>query len=148
CRSGALSRGELLELPRDDGTQRERNTKSRRLAEAVLRRADEAVSRGQATCDAHAADRQGLFGSADRSAGRLLRSPAHSMSDTVRDRTMNRRELLKVGAAGALVSSLSGCASMGSRRTLGKVVVIGAGYGGATAAKYLRLWSAGAIEVT
>ena len=28
------------------------------------------------------------------------------------------------------------------------MVVVGAGYGGATAAKYLRLWSEGAIEVT
>jgi len=66
----------------------------------------------------------------------------------IRDRAMNRRDLLKLGAAGALVSSLSGCASMGGRKTLGKVVVIGAGYGGATAAKYLRLWSDGAIDVT
>jgi NADPH-dependent 2,4-dienoyl-CoA reductase/sulfur reductase-like enzyme len=70
------------------------------------------------------------------------------MKNAVRDRPMNRRELLKVGAAGALVSSLSACASTGSKKTLGKVVVIGAGYGGATAAKYLRLWSDGAIAVT
>jgi sulfide dehydrogenase [flavocytochrome c] flavoprotein subunit len=59
-----------------------------------------------------------------------------------------RRELLKLGAAGVFVSSLSACASMGERKTLGKVVVIGAGYGGATTAKYLRLWSDGLIDVT
>ena len=29
-----------------------------------------------------------------------------------------------------------------------KVVVVGGGYGGATAARYLRLWSGGAIDVT
>ena len=33
-------------------------------------------------------------------------------------------------------------------KNIGRVVVVGAGYGGATAAKYLRLWSEGAIEVT
>ena len=37
---------------------------------------------------------------------------------------------------------------MDSKKPIGKVVVIGAGYGGATAAKYLRLWSEGAIDVT
>jgi NADPH-dependent 2,4-dienoyl-CoA reductase/sulfur reductase-like enzyme len=61
---------------------------------------------------------------------------------------MDRRELLKLGAAGMFVSSLSACATMGDRKPLGKVVVIGAGYGGATAAKYMRLWSDGAIDVT
>ena len=30
----------------------------------------------------------------------------------------------------------------------GKVVVVGGGYGGATAAKYIRMWSDGAIDVT
>ncbi len=58
-----------------------------------------------------------------------------------------RRDLLKLGAAGALVSA-AGCATTSPPRTIGKVVVIGAGYGGATAAKYLRVWSGGAIEVT
>ena len=61
---------------------------------------------------------------------------------------ITRRQLIKLGAAGAVVSSLSACATMGEKKTLGKVVVIGAGYGGATAAKYLRLWSGGTIDVT
>lgn len=57
----------------------------------------------------------------------------------------NRRQILKLaGAAGAL--SLSGCAGMGAGPSKGRVVVIGAGYGGATAAKYLRLWDP-SIEV-
>ena len=57
----------------------------------------------------------------------------------------NRRQLLKLaGAAGAL--SLAGCAGMGSGARKARVVVVGGGYGGATAAKYLRLWDP-AIEV-
>ncbi|HVH36770.1 MAG TPA: FCSD flavin-binding domain-containing protein [Tahibacter sp.] len=58
----------------------------------------------------------------------------------------SRRDLLKLGAAGAAVSSLAACATMGGSK--GKVVVIGGGYGGATAAKYTRLWSDGGIDVT
>ena len=50
----------------------------------------------------------------------------------------NRRQLLKLAGAGAL--SLSGCAGMGAGSSKGRVVVVGAGYGGATAAKYLRMW--------
>jgi sulfite dehydrogenase len=58
---------------------------------------------------------------------------------------LKRRDLLKLaGAAGAL--SLAGCAGMGAGASKGRVVVIGGGYGGATAAKYLRLWDPG-IEV-
>lgn len=57
----------------------------------------------------------------------------------------NRRQVLKLAsAAGAL--SLAGCAGMGGGASKGRVVVIGAGYGGATAAKYLRLWDP-AVEV-
>jgi sulfite dehydrogenase len=59
----------------------------------------------------------------------------------------NRRAFLKwSGVAGAL--SLAGCASQpASSQKLGRVIVIGGGYGGATAAKYLRMWSEGAVEV-
>jgi len=49
---------------------------------------------------------------------------------------MKRREFLKV--AGAV--SLSGCATTGSAPSKARVVVIGGGFGGATAAKYIRLW--------
>jgi sulfide dehydrogenase [flavocytochrome c] flavoprotein chain len=49
---------------------------------------------------------------------------------------MNRRELLKL--AGAL--SLAGCATTPAAPAKARVVVVGGGYGGATAAKYLRLW--------
>jgi len=59
--------------------------------------------------------------------------------------TIDRREFLKVsaGAAGAVtLSGLAGCASTkvtGSGKA--KVVVVGAGFGGATFARYLKLWS-------
>ncbi len=55
-----------------------------------------------------------------------------------------RRELL--GAGAALAAMLTGCAT--PSKATPKVVVIGGGFGGATAAKYLRLWSEGAIAVT
>jgi NADPH-dependent 2,4-dienoyl-CoA reductase/sulfur reductase-like enzyme len=64
---------------------------------------------------------------------------------------MRRRDFLSaVGAAGfgaAAISAVPGCASMGSAAR-GKVVVVGGGYGGATAAKYIRMWSDGGIDVT
>jgi NADPH-dependent 2,4-dienoyl-CoA reductase/sulfur reductase-like enzyme len=52
--------------------------------------------------------------------------------------SVNRRTFIKAGAAGASLA-LSGCAAVPDR-PLARVVVIGGGYGGATAAKYLRLW--------
>ena len=59
---------------------------------------------------------------------------------------LNRRDFLKAtGAAG--VVTLGGCAG-GSSKATGHVVVVGGGYGGATAAKYLRMWSNGSVEVT
>jgi sulfite dehydrogenase len=51
---------------------------------------------------------------------------------------MRRREFLKLGAA----LSVAGCASAPAP-SKARVLVIGAGYGGATAAKYVRLWDPG-----
>jgi NADPH-dependent 2,4-dienoyl-CoA reductase/sulfur reductase-like enzyme len=62
-------------------------------------------------------------------------------------RTYSRRELLRIGAGAAAVATIGGCATTGGA-SIGKVVVVGGGYGGATAAKYLRLWSGGTIDVT
>ena len=66
---------------------------------------------------------------------------------------MQRRELLKasasVGALGGL-AALAGCASGGSAAVGGakaRVVVVGGGYGGATAAKYVRMFSDQKIDV-
>jgi sulfide dehydrogenase [flavocytochrome c] flavoprotein chain len=60
-----------------------------------------------------------------------------------------RRLLQALGATAALgsVSLLSGCATTAQGKTIGRVVVIGGGFGGATAAKYLRKWSHGTIDV-
>ena len=63
---------------------------------------------------------------------------------------MKRRQFVQtVGTAGSLgaLGLMSGCASSGSGKGP-KVVVIGGGYGGATAAKYVRMWSDYGIDVT
>ncbi|MCJ7799352.1 MAG: NAD(P)/FAD-dependent oxidoreductase [Polaromonas sp.] len=63
---------------------------------------------------------------------------------------MRRRQFVQsVGAAGSLgaIGMLPGCASTGRGSSL-KVVVVGGGYGGATAAKYVRMWSDYGIDVT
>jgi sulfide dehydrogenase [flavocytochrome c] flavoprotein chain len=61
--------------------------------------------------------------------------------------TPNRRNVL-TWAAGAVAASVAGCATVSTSTPLGRVVVVGGGFGGATAAKYLRLWSDNRIEVT
>lgn len=61
---------------------------------------------------------------------------------------MQRRQFVQTLGAGSAVASLgllSGCATTGSGA---KVVVVGGGYGGATAAKYVRLFSDHSIDVT
>jgi sulfide dehydrogenase [flavocytochrome c] flavoprotein chain len=59
---------------------------------------------------------------------------------------LNRRQWVGAGlAAGGL--SLVGCAGMSSGPSIGRVVVVGGGFGGATAARYLRLWG-GNVDVT
>ncbi|MDO8298212.1 NAD(P)/FAD-dependent oxidoreductase [Lacisediminimonas sp.] len=60
---------------------------------------------------------------------------------------MLRRQFMQAAGSAALLVSAAGCATVGTpaRRN---VVVIGGGYGGATAAKYLRMWSGGSINVT
>lgn len=61
----------------------------------------------------------------------------------------SRRTFLQSSAALSLlgVAGLSGCASMSGVPSKAKVVVIGGGYGGATAAKYVRLLSDYKIDV-
>jgi len=62
----------------------------------------------------------------------------------------DRRDFMKlaglVTVAGFSVHGLTAFARA-SRPPIGRVVVIGGGYAGAAAAKYLRMWSLGAIEV-
>lgn len=60
----------------------------------------------------------------------------------------NRRDFIKFLAAGAATGALAGCATTPqTQKPIGRVMVIGAGYGGAAAAKYIRMWSGGRIEV-
>jgi sulfide dehydrogenase [flavocytochrome c] flavoprotein chain len=59
---------------------------------------------------------------------------------------MKRRDFLKLGTAASAMASLYGCAGVG--KASGHVVVVGGGYGGATVAKYLRMWSEGGVQVT
>jgi sulfite dehydrogenase len=59
------------------------------------------------------------------------------------NRNFDRRDFLKLsGAAAALAAT--GCATTGGAKA--RVVVIGGGFGGATAAKYIRMWGSN-IEV-
>ena len=63
---------------------------------------------------------------------------------------MKRRQFINSIGAGAGLTALglsAGCATVGGG-SKGKVVVIGGGFSGATAAKYIRMWSEGAIAVT
>jgi sulfide dehydrogenase [flavocytochrome c] flavoprotein chain len=75
------------------------------------------------------------------------------MNGRAKESTMNvqRRDFLKTAAVAgwgtAAALALPGCATTASSAS-GKVVIVGGGYGGATAAKYIRMWSNGSIDVT
>ena len=63
---------------------------------------------------------------------------------------MQRRELLKAASAAGVLGTLglTGCAgTMGGVPDKARVLVVGGGYGGATAAKYIRLFSDHKIDV-
>jgi NADPH-dependent 2,4-dienoyl-CoA reductase/sulfur reductase-like enzyme len=61
--------------------------------------------------------------------------------------SFSRRQFIRGLSASIAMGSVVGCAAAATRKPAGRVVVIGAGYGGATAAKYIRMWSPD-IEVT
>jgi len=52
---------------------------------------------------------------------------------------MNRRQFLQAASAGAALTGIAGCAGTGGSAAKARVAVVGGGYGGATAAKYIRL---------
>jgi sulfide dehydrogenase [flavocytochrome c] flavoprotein chain len=62
-----------------------------------------------------------------------------------------RRRVGQAIGAGAALSMLGACAAPGQQpaaaKKLGRVVVVGGGYGGATAAKYLKYWGGDSIDV-
>ena len=62
-------------------------------------------------------------------------------------RQNHRRQFLKAASA-SLAAAALGIRADNAHAAAAKVVVVGAGYGGATAAKYIRKWSRGRIEVT
>lgn len=65
-------------------------------------------------------------------------------------RSFSRRQFLKAGSGAALLASLaplSGCVA-NPDKSASHIVIVGGGYGGATVAKYLRMWSAGSVQVT
>jgi sulfide dehydrogenase [flavocytochrome c] flavoprotein subunit len=70
------------------------------------------------------------------------------MMNTLDSRSVSpsRRRWLAAGAAlgGA---TLAGCATPASGPSIGRVVVVGGGFGGATAARYLKMWG-GNVDVT
>lgn len=67
----------------------------------------------------------------------------------------SRRDFIKLIGAGAASATFSGCATTPATpiapdaptKPIGRVIVIGGGFGGATAARYIRMWSEGRIEV-
>lgn len=61
--------------------------------------------------------------------------------------SMQRRDFLKAAGAGMAGFMVPKIALASPRRVAPRVVVVGAGYGGATCAKYLRIWDP-SIEVT
>ena len=65
--------------------------------------------------------------------------------NSVRSIKNQRRDFLKTTAAVGSAAALSGCATVGSSGP--KVVVVGGGYGGATVAKYIKMWGPN-IDVT
>jgi len=60
--------------------------------------------------------------------------------------SLTRREFMKWMAASTGAAAAAGCAEMGTGAA-GRVVVIGGGYGGATCARYIKLWAPD-IDVT
>ena len=61
-----------------------------------------------------------------------------------------RRQILQTATAGMALGALGACAMPGAgggTPAKAQVVVIGGGYGGATAAKYIRMWSGNKVSV-
>ena len=66
----------------------------------------------------------------------------------MRNTNLSRRQLVMGGAAAFASAGLAGCASTApAGPSIGRVVVVGGGFGGTTAAKYLRMWG-GNVDVT
>src|SRR5690606_21178267 len=97
--------------------------------------------------DGHAADRQGLQRRADPADRELLRRAAQAAGALAMTAASLRRRVLGAGAALA-AGALAGCAGLAPRASSAGVVVVGGGYGGATAARCLKLWGGSGVDVT
>ncbi|HNG39237.1 MAG TPA: NAD(P)/FAD-dependent oxidoreductase [Accumulibacter sp.] len=62
--------------------------------------------------------------------------------------TLGRRAFLKAGLAATTLAALDVHAQSLPFPAAGRVVIVGAGFAGATCARYLRLWSGGKVQVT
>lgn len=60
---------------------------------------------------------------------------------------MQRRQLIKCVAGAGMLATVAGCATSSGVPASAKVVVVGGGYGGATAARYIRLFSGNSVDV-
>lgn len=60
---------------------------------------------------------------------------------------MKRRQLIQAALASSALPALSACSTMRATPSAAKVVVVGGGFGGATAAKYVRTLSDHSIDV-
>ena len=65
-------------------------------------------------------------------------------------RDFTRRDFLGLLPASAALLALPGCGSTVRRESLkaSRVVVVGGGFGGATAARYLKIWGGASVDVT
>lgn len=64
--------------------------------------------------------------------------------------SLDRRDFLKLTGAGIVVAAFPNIAFASSeliKKKGQRVVVVGGGFGGATAAKYIRMWGGKKIEV-
>lgn len=87
----------------------------------------------------------------------MTQQPTNKRETNMTDAIGNpqRRRLLGAASGAALTAAagatlLSGCATEApavATRKLGRVLVVGGGYGGATAAKYIKKWGGDAIDV-
>lgn len=64
--------------------------------------------------------------------------------------SFDRRDFLKLSAAGIVVGAFPGCATTAGeivKKKGQRVIIVGGGFGGATAAKHIRMWGENKIEV-
>src|SRR5574337_511605 len=151
--------GDLRRLSRHQRPCPRRHEAAGRRAGGEDRRCARRLQDRRVAVDGDGPDREGLYRRAGAGHRRVLRraagasamslrfEPGRRRREPGRRHEPGRRQLLGAGAALAL-GALAGCAGRSvSAPSIGRVVVVGGGYGGATAARYLKLWG-GNVDVT